>query len=106
MNKDIKIVELLNGEKLIGEVVDSGSISVTLKNIFVIAPQQQKGEQMSFAFVPWPIFREENDTQFEISRNSIVLLYNPNETILGNYTKTTSSLILPPAIRASTLLTE
>lgn len=121
---NIKVVELLNGEKLVAEVVFVGNETLVgkitfptgdvlqLTNTLAIIPQNQdQSGNVTFQFIPWPMFKNQTDKTFEINRDVVVTTYEPNVQILDNYNRITqqmnSSLILPPqGIRPAKLIVE
>lgn len=111
---NIKIVELINGEKLIGEAKYLTKGKVTLTNSFIITPQQTPGPngQVNFAFVPWPLFKDPNSDIFEVNSDTITVSYTPNIQVTEHYNRAMaqkSGLIIPPSLTSgisSKLLTE
>lgn len=104
---NIKIIELVNGEKLIAKVTNSIALAELVTDAMIIVPVERKqGEDQKFTFLPWPFFRDEESTIFSINKNTVVTTYEPNSMLLGNYVKATSNLILPPTITSGKLLTE
>lgn len=100
----IEIIELLNGEKLIADIENSNNNQLFIRDPFVIAPQQQgQNGQVNFAFVPWPVFRDVNESEFKINTNMIVTRYTPNSQITDHYNRAMaqkSGLIIPPSVVA------
>jgi len=102
----VKIIELISGEKLIGNVIASDNLILMVENIFAIIPQSQmQNGPVTFGFGPWPIFRNENEEKaFEINKSSIVIIYDPNFGIMDHYNRQIaqqSGLILPPSLKVS-----
>jgi hypothetical protein len=99
--RNIQVVELLNGEKLVAQTEKDAVGVLTLIDPFVIAPQQQgQNGQVTFAFVPWPVFRNEKQTSFQVGDHNVVVVYDPNNQITNHYERAMaqkSGLVLPPS---------
>ena len=97
----LRLIELINGEKLITDLDHVTDHTVTVRETFVIAPQQQGADgKVNFAFVPWPIFKDDTSATFVINRDMIVTEYDPNQQLKDNYTRALaqkSGLFVPSA---------
>ena len=92
MSKNIKIVRLITGEDLIGEVAVSADI-VEIKKPFIIYPTQQPrpGEAIKFGmftFIPYA----ETDT-IKIEQAKTLLIVEPKQDLLASYNQSVSKII-------------
>jgi hypothetical protein len=92
---NVKIVKLLTGEEVIGEVVEdnnSTTNSIVFKNtLSIVINPTSKG--ITFGFVPWGPMVDGNKT---ISYNHVVYIGSPTEDLVENYKGMFSSVITPP----------
>lgn len=108
MDTELQIVELINGEKLIAEVVYRENV-VELTSPFVVAMQPTQTGQMAINLIPWPIFKNETDKTFIIDVNHVLIRYVPNNQFIDHFRRSTakqSGLILPPGITKTRLIQE
>jgi hypothetical protein len=107
---EVRIVKLISGEEVIGELVDqdpnSTDVSVSIRNVLAVMPQAgpqgPNGEQkMGFGFVPWGSLAGE-DFVFTFKWAHVVYTAKPVAQIEQMYTRTfskvqvaTPSLLIP-----------
>jgi hypothetical protein len=91
---NIKILKLITGEEVLGEVVEGGldTNNITLKNTvaLVIQPSQQ-GLQMGF--LPWGNMVEGNIT---LSYSNIIYIGDPKDDLRTNYSSMFGGIVTPP----------
>ena len=92
---NIKIIKLLTGEELIGDVEDKG-LSYSVKNAVLIAlvPSRTNPQQPSIGLAPWMPYAENEPVM--ISKQSIVYEAKPIKEMINNYNSIFGGIITPP----------
>jgi|TARA_B100001758_G_C18145022_1_gene470950 hypothetical protein len=92
MSKNIKIVRLITGEDLIGEVAVSEDI-VEIKKPFIIYPTQQPrpGEAIKFGMFTFIPYAETDSVKIEQSKT--LLIVEPKQDLLASYNQSVSKII-------------
>jgi hypothetical protein len=107
-NRNIKLVRLLSGEEILGEIVQQPSLlsgsgyaeedtngGVTiLEPLLVIAQPAPDGKNVRLGFAPWIMFKKEGEA-VTLRASSIVAVMNADPKLVENYTRATSKLELP-----------
>jgi hypothetical protein len=90
---NIKLVKLLNGEEIIGEVQDSTN-TINIKNPLRIVIMPSMSEQVpKIGFSPWAPFSK--DTEFSIDKSNIITIMNPIDEFLSQYKQSFSQIVTP-----------
>ena len=92
---NIKIIKLLTGEELIGDIEDRG-LSYSVKNAVLIAlvPSRTNPQQPSIGLAPWMPYAENEPIM--ISKQSIVYEAKPIMEMINNYNSIFGGIITPP----------
>ncbi|CAB4124310.1 hypothetical protein UFOVP49_148 [uncultured Caudovirales phage] len=87
---DIKILKLVTGEEIIGEVVEKSQTGITLKNTLAIMVQPTR-EGISYGFIPWGqlVVGDKN-----IAHEYVVFSGEPTEEIHANYAEQFGSIVV------------
>lgn len=83
---NIKCLKLVSGEELIGTFVEQSATHVTLSDVSAVMmmPTQTPG-QISLGLMPFLPYSEQN--KFEIARDKIVVMFEPNIDMINNYNR-------------------
>lgn len=103
MKDEIKVIELLNGEKLLGVVKPpyaSDQNFISIRNPVAVAPQkQEENGDVKFALMLWPLFKPEDTNTFKINESAVVTSYVPSDKIVEHYIQVMEKRdSLPPRI--------
>jgi hypothetical protein len=92
---NIKIIKLLTGEELIGDIEDRG-LSYSVKNAVLIAlvPSRTNPQQPSIGLAPWMPYAENEPIM--ISKQCIVYEAKPVKEMINNYNSIFGGIITPP----------
>lgn len=106
MNDEIKVVEMINGEKLLGLVkplYTEGQDYIIIRNPVVIVPQEKDDAgNVKFGLVIWPLFKPEDTNAFKINNTAIVTSYVPNDQVVSHFLSVMENKsALPPRIITS-----
>lgn len=92
---NIKLVRLLSGEEILGEVLDSTDNSVIIKNPVrvVVIPNKANPDQPGVAFAPFCHWTK--DTEFELNKNIVLTTMNPIVEFINQYNTTFGGIVVP-----------
>lgn len=93
---DIKLVQFLTGDLLIGQIVGGGLLKTKILNplrIIVMPNQNPNNKNPSIAFAPWCDFSE--DKEFEFDNSHIICVMKPIQQFINQYQMTNSNVIMP-----------
>jgi hypothetical protein len=95
MAANIKLVRLLSGEDILGEVLDTNDKSVIIKNAVrvVVIPNKATPDQPGVAFAPFSHWTK--DTELELFKPTILALMNPIPEFINQYNATFGGLVVP-----------
>lgn len=101
MAQNIKILKLLNGEEIIGEVLDNGSslggdntkIRISNPIRIVVMPSRNDPKTPTVGFAPWLEFTDEKN--FTIDRAHVIVVMNPIKEFINQYNSITGGLVVP-----------
>ncbi len=93
--ENIKIVRLLNGEDLIGEVIAQDDLTVQLKNPLrvVYVPSKANPEQPTVGLGPYAEFSDEK--VFTFNRSHVTVIYTPIKEFINQYNSMFGGLVVP-----------
>lgn len=98
----IKVITLLNGQDIIGEVTENDQTYFIKKPAAVLLQpkRNQQGQQVGaeLALAPWPMLADPDSVKnlgVHISKSTVITVNVPNRELLDGYTKTMSGLIVP-----------
>lgn len=95
---DIKVLKLVTGEEVMGEVIVENNGNFTLNNVVGIAVVRGKDGQPNVGFSPFPLYAEAESNIHRIFKSEhIVYSYVPAEDFKSNYDQIFGTgLITPP----------
>jgi hypothetical protein len=97
MAANVKILRLVSGEELLGEVTDSSPIptSVIIKNPvrIVVMPNKVDPKTPNVGFAPWAEFSD--DKTFTIDKSHIIAIINPIKEFVNQYNTMFGGLVVP-----------
>jgi hypothetical protein len=93
---DIRILKLVTGEEIMGELVEDGG-SITLKNPVRVAVMPGRDGNANVGFAPFPSYTDEiKDAEFDFRLEHVVYSYTPAKEFCNNYEQIFGlGLILP-----------
>jgi len=89
---NLKILKLVSGEEIVGEVVTSDDNTVTLKNVIGIMVHQTR-DGIAYGFMPWGQLVDGDKT---ISLDKTVYTGTPNSDLQNNYASMFGGIVTPP----------
>jgi hypothetical protein len=89
----VKVLKIVTGEEIIGEVVSDDTNVICLKNIVAIVLQPTRDGKLSFGFIPWGSMI---DGSITLKYSDLVYSGNPTEDLLNNYNSMFSGIVTPP----------
>lgn len=91
---NIKILKLITGEEIIGEVAFEDETLITLKNplAIVIRPSQ---DGFTFGFMPWCSLIE-GERLVSIGLSNVVTMGNPTDEVKNTYSSMFGGIVTPP----------
>lgn len=95
---DIKVLKLVTGEEVLGELIDENQSSIILNNVVGIAVVRGKDGQPNIGFTPFPLHAEpESNIHRTFNKEHVVYSYEPAEDFKSNYNQLFGTgLITPP----------
>ncbi len=101
----IKVFRLTTGEDLIGEKIDGGTETTTLKKPFVLMPMQSApGKPVSVGFTPYSPYA--NTDTIVIKTSNIISEVEPKVELANAYKRNTGAGIIEPTIKEKQFITE
>jgi hypothetical protein len=91
----LQVLRLISGEELIGEVnIDLGGSEYNIDTPIIILPSQdpQTGK-LRVGMAPWVPYLE---GPFNINKNLVMFVTNPDSQLMDNYKRATSPVVVPP----------
>jgi hypothetical protein len=91
----VKIVRLINGEELLGEIMPSSSDVCRIKNPvrIIVMPNKIDPKTPSVGFAPWAEFSE--DREFSLDKRHILAIINPIKEFVNQYNSMFGGLVVP-----------
>ena len=95
---DIKILKLITGEEVLGEIESQSETEVVIINPVGVAVVRGKDGQPNVGFAPFPLHAEQKtDATVCFSKKNVVYSYVPAEDFINNYNQIFGSgIVLPP----------
>ena len=95
---EIKILKLITGEEVLGEVEIESETEVVLVNPVGVAIVRGKDGQPNVGFSPFPLHSEQKTgTTIALAKKHVVYSYIPAEDFVKNYNQIFGSgIIIPP----------
>jgi hypothetical protein len=95
---DIRIVRLLNGEDLLGEVVVNevvGELMIKNPVRIVVMPNKIDPKTPNVGFAPWAEFSEQKE--FKLDMSHVVAIMRPIKEFVAQYNNMFSKIVTPQA---------
>lgn len=96
MAVNVKIIKLITGEELLGEVTDHHiEDNILLKNPvrIVVMPNKIDPKTPNIGFAPWAEFTD--DKTFVLDKSHILAIMNPIKEFVNQYNSMFGGLVLP-----------
>ena len=95
MATNIKLLKLISGDEIIGEILSETNIEVVIKNPVrvVVMPSKANPQAPTVGFAPWAEFSE--DKQFSIHKAHVIASMKPVQEFINQYNAMYSGLVLP-----------
>ena len=95
MASNIKLVRLLSGEDLLGDVLDNNEKHVVMKNVVrvVVIPNKANPDQPGVAFAPFSHWTK--DIELEINKATVLTTMTPIVEFVNQYNATFGGLVVP-----------
>ena len=94
--QNVKILKLITGDELLGEVIDYHiDDTILLKNPvrIVVMPNKMDPKTPNIGFAPWADFSE--DKTFTIDKSHVLATMNPIKEFLNQYNNMFGGLVVP-----------
>lgn len=94
---NIRVIRLLNGEELIGDLTKIEDQTVTMENIAIvqIVPSSTNPNSMTIGLIPFAPYAA--DKSFDFGANHITTFFTPNDDLIANYNRIYGhGLVVPP----------
>lgn len=95
--KVVKVLKLSTGEDIVAQVVTKQH-NIVVYNSVVVVPQPSPNGQISFGFIPFPLFADHAQLKKDgliLDEKMVVMSYSPNKNVLNAYNQQMSNLLLP-----------
>jgi hypothetical protein len=95
MAANIKIIRLINGEELLGELLPSTDAVCKIKNPvrIVVMPNKLDPKTPNVGFAPWAEFSD--DKEFTIDKRHVLAIINPIKEFINQYNTMFGGLVVP-----------
>jgi len=94
---DIKILKLITGEEVLGEVESESETEIVISNPVGVAIVRGKDGQPNVGFAPFPLHSEQKTGQtIAFYKKNVVYSYVPAEDFINNYNQIFGSGIVLP----------
>lgn len=95
MATNLKVIKMITGEELIGEVTHETSTSVTVKNPvrIVVVPSKTDPSTPNVGYVKWAEFHDEKE--FDIHKAHVIILSKPIQEFVNQYNSMFGGIISP-----------
>ena len=90
--KNIKILRLITGEDIIGNIIDETGENIQISKSFAILPMQaQPGKPVQLVLTPWQPYT--SDKELRLNKSKVITMSTPKDDILKSYESQTSEII-------------
>lgn len=95
MAKNIKMLKLLSGEEIMGEVLNTKPDSVQLRNVVrvMVVPSRADPNTPTVAFAPWVEFSDNKDVV--VNSDHVTCVYSPVKEFVNQYNAMFGGIIAP-----------
>lgn len=92
---DIKILRLITGEEIIGEITLDTGFKITIKNPIriVVLPGKSNNDNPTVGLAPWTEFS--SDSEFTLDKQHVLLIMEPISEFINQYKMAFSKIITP-----------
>jgi hypothetical protein len=92
---NIRVIRLLNGEELIGDLTKIEDQSVTMENVAIVqvVPSPTNPNSMTIGLIPFAPYAEEKS--FDFGANHITTFFTPNNDLVNNYNRIFGGIVVP-----------
>jgi hypothetical protein len=81
----VKIVRMMNGEELIGELVNDNATSFKLRNVAIVQMIPTQSGNMSIGLIPFAPYADEKEFAFDTNHRTTT--FTPSMELLNNYNR-------------------
>lgn len=91
----VKIIKLITGEELLGEILPSSEAICKVKNPvrIVVMPNKIDPKTPNIGFAPWAEFSD--DKEFEIDKSHVLAIMTPINEFVNQYNTMFGGLVVP-----------
>lgn len=82
---NIKIIRMMNGEELIGDLVADNATYFKLKEIAIVQMMTNQSGNMTIGLIPFAPYAEEKEFSFDTTHRTT--MFTPNTELLNNYNR-------------------
>ena len=92
----IKILHLINGEKIIGRVEEESDTEIIISKPYLLLMQQNpvNPESIGIGLIKWIL----TDEAIVINKSAVIVIYNPSENIKKYYYEVSSDITISSEI--------
>lgn len=96
MEKNIKIVRLMSGEEILGDILE-GKETIVVKNAsrVVVMPNREDPQNPQIGLAPFCQWAE--DKEFTINRAHVLCVLTPIKEFVNQYNRAFSNILVPDA---------
>jgi|TARA_B100001769_G_C21629979_1_gene352310 membrane-anchored protein YejM (alkaline phosphatase superfamily) len=88
---DVKLIRIVTGEEIIGEVLSETDDTITVQNGLVVLPSAQ-----GVGFAPWATVISKEEPEIEMSKKHIVYVVAVQEDVSKKYNEMFGSKLITP----------
>lgn len=91
----VKIIKLITGEELLGEILPSSEVICKVKNPvrIVVMPNKIDPKTPNIGFAPWAEFSD--DKEFELDKSHVLAIMTPINEFVNQYNTMFGGLVVP-----------
>jgi hypothetical protein len=95
MAANVKILKLINGEELLGEILPSGDAMCNIKNPVrvIVMPNKMDPKTPNVGFAPWAEFSDQKT--FTLDKSHVLCIIEPIKEFVNQYNSMFGGLVLP-----------
>jgi hypothetical protein len=95
MTQNIKIIKLLNGQDLLGEITGQTETTIKIKNpvAIVVVPSRTDPKTPSVGFAPWAEFSD--DKEIALASQHVLAIMTPIKEFISQYNATFGGIVMP-----------
>ena len=95
MANNVKLLKMISGEELLGEITEEGQNSITIKNAVrvVVVPTKTDPRTPTVGFAPWAEWSEEKE--FTIHKAHVIVMMKPVQEFINQYNSMFGGIVAP-----------